>query len=289
MKIAIITDSNSGITVEDAKKLGIYLAPTPFLINGEEFLEGINLTQPEFYEKLFQDAQVSTSQPNIFNLQELWKKLLKTYDEIVQIPISSALSAAYETESSAAKEFGDRIQVVDNHRVSVTQKSAVLEALKLAKEGKNAKQIKEYLEQTGGISSIYIMVTTLKYLRKGGRLTPAVAALGTLLKIKPILQIQGGKLDKFTQVISYAQGKKKMIEQLQKDIETRFKEYVEKGKFKVYIAYTYLSDKAFEFEKEVNEALEKYNLKVEYVDPLSLSVACHIGDGALAVACSIFD
>lgn len=286
MKVAIVTDSNSGITQEEAKELGISVIPMPFLINGEEFFEDVNLTQNEFYEKLFADADVSTSQPNIYSIVEHWKNLLKSYDEVVHIPMSSALSASMETATTFAKEFKGKVQVVNNKRISVTQKQSVFDAIKLSKEGKNAKEIKTYLEETGSISSIYIMLTTLKYLKKGGRITPAAAAIGSLLKIKPILTIQGGKLDKFAQVISYQQGKKRMIDQIAKEIETRFKAEHEAGKLKVFVAYTYVKDKAEDFKNEIEEAFSKYNLKVGYVDPLSLSVSCHIGDGSIAIAVS---
>lgn len=284
--VAIVTDSNSGITQQEANKLGCVVVPMPFLIDDEEYFEEINLSQEEFYNKLLNGAEVSTSQPNIFSIVELWKDLLTKYDEIVHIPMSSELSASMETATAYAKEFNGKVQVVDNHRISVTQKQSVLDALALAKEGKSAKEIKSWLEKTSYDSSIYIMVTTLKYLKKGGRITPAAAALGSLLKIKPVLQIQGGKLDKFCQVLSYTQGKKKMIDQLVNDIEQRFKSIQEAGKLRVYIAYTYLQDKALEFKTEVEKALENYDIKVEIVDPLSLSVACHIGDGSIAVACA---
>lgn len=286
MKVAIVTDSNSGITQKEGEELGISVIPMPFLIDGEEYFEDISLSQDQFYEKLFAGAEVSTSQPNIFKVAELWKNLLKTHDEIVHIPMSSGLSASCETALGYAKEFKGKVQVVDNKRISVTQKQSVLDAIAMAKEGKSALEIKQWLEETSMNSSIYIMVTTLKYLKKGGRITPAAAAIGTLLKIKPILQIQGSKLDKFSQVISYAQGKKKMIEQAIKDIETRYGEEIKAKKLKVHIAYTYLKDKAHEFEQEVNAALAKYDIKVDFVDPLSLSVSCHIGDGALAIACT---
>lgn len=287
MKVAIITDSNSGITQKEAKELGIFIVPMPFLINDEEYFEDINLTQEEFYEKLMQNADVSTSQPNANSVMELWDEVLKTYDEIVHIPMSGGLSASVETAKNISEQYNGKVQVVDNHRISVTQRASVVDAIKLANEGKTAKEIKDYLEETGPISSIYIMLTTLKYLKKGGRITPAAAALGTLLKIKPVLTIQGDKLDKFAQVISYQQGKKKMLDQIVKEIETRFKDVHANGKLKVYMAYTYVTDKILEFKKEADEVLKKYNLSVEVVDPLSLSVACHIGEGAIALACSI--
>ncbi len=285
MKVAIVTDSNSGITQNEGKELGITVIPMPFLINDEEYFEDINLSQDEFYEKLLSGADVSTSQPNINSVAETWSELLKKYDEIVHIPMSSSLSASTETAKSFAESFNGKVQVVDNKRISVTQKQSVYDAMALAKDGKSASQIKEWLEKTGPISSIYIMVTTLKYLKKGGRITPAAAALGSLLKIKPVLTIQGGKLDKYAQVISYQQGKKKMIDQITREIETRFSEELKQNKLKVAIAYTYVKDKALEFKAELETALEKFNLKVDFVDPLSLSVSCHIGEGSIAVAC----
>ncbi len=286
MKIAIVTDSNSGITQSEAKELGCFLIPMPFLIDEKEYFEEISLSQEEFYEKLLSGADVSTSQPNIFSVTELWKDLLKTYDQIVHIPMSSGLSASTETAINAAKDFNGKVEVVDNKRISVTLKQSVIDAINLAKDGKNAKEIKDWLENTALDSSIYIMVKTLKYLKKGGRITPAAAAIGSLLKIKPILQIQGSKLDKFCQVISFNQGKKRMIEQMIYDIEHRFKSQLDEGKLKIQMAYTHAKDKCLEFKKEADKELEKYGLKVEMIDPLSLSVACHIGDGAIAIACS---
>ena len=286
MKIAIVTDSNSGITQSEAKELGCFLIPMPFLIDEKEYFEEISLSQEEFYEKLLSGADVSTSQPNIFSVTELWKDLLKTYDQIVHIPMSSGLSASTETAINAANDFNGKVEVVDNKRISVTLKQSVIDAINLAKDGKNAKEIKDWLENTALDSSIYIMVTTLKYLKKGGRITPAAAAIGSLLKIKPILQIQGSKLDKFCQVISFNQGKKRMIEQMIYDIEHRFKSQLDEGKLKIQMAYTHAKDKCLEFKEEADKELEKYGLKVEMVDPLSLSVACHIGDGAIAIACS---
>lgn len=285
MKVAVVTDSNSGISQKEAKELGIFIVPMPFLIDDEEYFEDINLTQEEFYKKLISGAEVSTSQPSANSLAEIWENALKQYDEIVHIPMSGGLSASVETAKHIAEQYDGKVQVVDNRRISVPQKISVYDALKLSKEGKNAKEIKEFLEKTAPLNSIYIMLTTLKYLKKGGRITPAVAALGSLLKIKPVLTIQGDKLDKFAQVISYQQGKKKMLDQITKEIETRFKDIYKQGKLKIFMAYTYVSDKIEEFRKEADEALKKYNLKVEIVDPLALSIACHIGDGAIAIAC----
>ncbi len=284
MKIAIVTDSNSGITPAEAKELGITVIPMPFLINGEEYFEEISLNQPQFYEKLLAGADVSTSQPNIYSVSETWAELLKTYDQVLHIPMSSGLSNSCETAINFAKEFNGKVIVIDNKRISITQKQAVYDAIKLAKEGKTGNEIAEFLAKTSMQASIYIMVTTLKYLKKGGRITPAAAAIGSLLKIKPVLQIQGAKLDKFGQVISYAQGKKRMLDQIEKEIQTRFAQEHKSGNLQVAMAYTYDRERCEEFKAEADEMLKKYNLEVAMVDPLSLSVSCHIGEGAIAIA-----
>lgn len=284
MKVAIVTDSNSGITPAEAKELGITVIPMPFLINGEEYFEEVNLNQEQFYEKLLAGADVSTSQPNIYSVTEVWEDLLKTHDQVVHLPMSSGLSNSCETAINFAKNYNGKVVVVDNKRISITQKQAVYDALKLAKEGKTGDEIAAFLMKTSMQASIYIMVTTLKYLKKGGRVTPAAAAIGTLLKIKPVLQIQGAKLDKFAQVISYSQGKKRMIEQIVKELDTRFAGELASGNLKVCMAYTYDRERCEEFKAEANEALKKYNIQVEMMDPLSLSVSCHIGEGAIAIA-----
>lgn len=284
MKTAIVTDSNSGITQALSKELGIFTIPMPVLINGEQFLEDISLTQEQFYEKLKDDScQVSTSQPSTYDVAELWTNILKEYDEIVCIPMSSGLSETCHSLAHLAEtEFAGKVYVVDNHRISVTQKSSVYDAIAMVKEGKSAKEIAEWLTETGKLSSIYIMVNTLKYLKKGGRLTPAVAMIGTLLKIKPVLQIQGAKLDQFAKPRNFNKAKEIMINAVKDDLANRFAEY--KGKMKLTIAYTDKNDEALIFKKEVEEA---FGMPVEFVDPLSLSVSCHIGPGALALACFI--
>ena len=284
MKVAIVTDSNSGITPDQAKELGITVVAMPFLINDEEFFEDINLSQEQFYEKLKSGANVSTSQPNIFSVMETWEELLKTNDEVVYIPMSSGLSNSCETAKNFAGQFNSKVEVVDNKRISVTQKQSVFDAIELAKEGKSAKEIKQWLEQTSMNANIYIMVATLTYLKKGGRVTPAAAAIGSLLHIKPVLKIDGAKLDKFAQVMTLGQAKRKMIDQMIKDIETKYIDLVNAGKFKVFMAYTYDKEKCLEFKKEADLALKKFNLEIELCDPLSLSVSCHIGDGAIAIA-----
>ena len=285
MKIAIVTDSNSGITQEECKGLkDVFVLPMPFMIDGEEYFEDINLSQEDFYEKLEGEADISTSQPAVGEVTELWEKILKDYDQIVHIPMSSALSRSMETAIVFSQEYNGKVQVVDNKRISVTQKESVYDAMRLISQGRNAKEIKEILEDQSSQSSIYIMVSTLKYLKKGGRITPAAAAIGTLLKIKPVLQIQGGKLDQYAKVMNEKVAKLKMIEAMKKDLETRFKESVENGEMNLYIAYTNCKEKAEEFATQVKAEIP--SVPVTLVDPLSLSVACHIGSGSLALACA---
>ncbi len=282
--VRIVTDSNSGITQAEAEKLGISVIPMPFLIDGEEFFEDINLTQAQFYEHLKNDANVSTSQPAVGSVTELWDKLLKEGGEIVHIPMSSGLSESCHTAESLSKEYGGKVQVVDNQRISITQKQSVYDAIELAKQGKSAVEIKEILLKTKFDSSIYISLDTLKYLKKGGRITPAAALIGTILRIKPVLQIQGEKLDAFKKVNTLKKAKEVMINAIRSDFETRFKSLVESGEMQLSIAYTADDTEAKIFAGEIKEAFP--NVPLCFIDPLSLSVSCHIGPGALAVACS---
>lgn len=283
MKVAIVTDSNSGITQQEAKKFDNgFVIPMPFMIDDEEYFEDINLSQEAFYQKLTENAEISTSQPAIGAVTELWDSLLKEFDQVVHIAMSSGLSMSCETAKNFAKDYEGRVQVVDNKRISVTQKQSFLDAIKLAEEGKNAREIKRILEETSKDSSIYIMVSTLKYLKKGGRITPAAATIGTLLNIKPVLQIQGGKLDTFTKVMNEKVARARMIEATKKDLESRFKEYVDKGQMALYIAHTNCPEKAEAFAELVKAEIP--NVPVTMVDPLSLSVACHIGSGSIALA-----
>lgn len=284
-KTVIVTDSNSGITQAEAEKLGISVLPMPFLINGEEFFEDVNLTQEAFYEKLRDDnAQISTSQPSIASVTDLWDKLLKTYDEVVHIPMSSGLSESCHTAEGLAKSYGGRVHVVDNQRISITQKQSVYDALKLIKQGKSGAQIKEQLLATKLDSSIYISLDTLKYLKKGGRLTPAAALIGTILRIKPVLQIQGQKLDAFKKVHTLKQAKETIVNALRNDLNTRFKELAERGEMALMVAHTANDAEAEIFCNELRETFP--TLPCSFCDPLSLSVSCHIGPGALAAACA---
>lgn len=280
-KIAIVTDSNSGITQSQAKELGIYVLPMPFMINEETFYEDITLSQEAFYEKLSEGAHVITSQPTPDSVMKLWDELLEEYDEIVHIPMSSGLSGSCQSASMLAQQYEGKVQVVNNQRISVTQRQSALDAKKLAEDGKNAAEIKKFLEDDKFNSSIYIMLDTLYYLKKGGRITPAAAALGTILKIKPVLQIQGERLDAFAKARTVTQGKNLMINAIRNDMENRFGGVREENIW-LQVAYTYDKAAADQLKAEVQEAFPGFDI---HMDPLSLSVACHIGPGALAVAC----
>lgn len=286
-KIAIMTDSNSGITQKEAAGLGISVLPMPFMINDTTYFEDINLTQDRFYEFLENDAVVSTSQPSPDSLIHMFHKLLAEYDEVVHIPMSSGLSGSCQTACMLAQEpeFDGKVFVVNNQRISVTQTQSVLDAVELAKKGYDGAQIKKILEEDKFNSSIYIMLDTLFYLKKGGRITPAAAALGTLLKLKPVLQIQGEKLDAFAKARTKSAGKSMMLQAIKNDIENRFGGFDEGAKERVtlHIAYTKDAEEAELWKQEVMEAFPGFRLKMA---PLSLSVACHIGPGALALACT---
>ena len=282
-KIAIVTDSNSGITQEMGKTMGIHVIPMPFFIDGELFLEDITLTQEEFYKRLGEDSDISTSQPSPGEVMECWDELLKEYDEIVHIPMSSGLSSTCHAAQSLSQEYEGKVCVVDNQRISVTQKQSVEDAIVLRDAGKSASEIKEILEAEKLQASIYITVDTLKYLKKGGRITPAAAALGTLLKIKPVLTIQGEKLDAFSKARTMKQAKSTMVTAIAKDMEERFGDKTGKGLY-LEVAHTANEEAAMEFKRELEEMFPEAG--EVYVDALSLSVSCHIGPGALAVACT---
>ena len=286
-KIAIMTDSNSGITQKEAAGLGISVLPMPFMINDTTYFEDINLTQERFYEFLENDAVVSTSQPSPDSLIHMFHKLLAEYDEVVHIPMSSGLSGSCQTACMLAQEpeFAGKVFVVNNQRISVTQTQSVLDAMELAKKGYDGAQIKKILEEDKFNSSIYIMLDTLFYLKKGGRITPAAAALGTLLKLKPVLQIQGEKLDAFAKARTKSAGKSMMLQAIKNDIENRFGGFNESAKERItlHIAYTKDKKEAELWKQEVMEAFPGFRLMMA---PLSLSVACHIGPGALALACT---
>lgn len=278
-KVAVLTDSNSGITQVDAKELGVYVIPMPFFINNETYYEDIDLTQEQFYEKLVDGVDISTSMPMVGSVTDTWDKLLQEYDEIVYVPMSSGLSSSCATAMMLAQDYDGKVQVVDNQRISVTMKLSVLDAMKMAEDGLSAAEIKRILEEQKFNSSIYIMVDTLKYLKKGGRITPAAAALGTLLRLKPVLQIQGEKLDAFAKARTVKQAKRIMLDAIHKDIETRMGGEVNMDNLHIAAAYT----PGEGVEQWLEEIRREFPDKEIVVDPLSLSISCHIGPGALAV------
>lgn len=281
-KVIIMTDSNSGITQTQAKEMGVVVLPMPFYINEEMFYEDIDLSQEQFYEKLQAGGDIKTSMPLVGDVTDKWDELLKEYDEVVYIPMSSGLSSSCETAYMLSQDYDGKVEVVNNQRISVTMRQSVIDAKNLAEAGKSAKEIKDILEAAKFDSSIYIMVDTLTYLKKGGRITPAAAALGTLLKLKPVLQIQGEKLDAFAKARTVKQAKNIMIEAMKSDFEKRF-DSADGRNINLEMAYTHDLDAALAFKEEVQAAFPENEI---VLNPLSLSVSCHIGPGALAIACS---
>lgn len=281
-KVIVVTDSNSGITPDEAKMLGVEVLPMPFYINEQMYYENIDLTQEQFYEKLAAGGDIKTSMPLVGDVTDKWDELLKENDEIVYIPMSSGLSSSCETAYMLSQDYDGKVQVVNNQRISVTMRQSVIDAKKLAEEGKNAAEIKQILEDAKFESSIYIMVDTLTYLKKGGRITPAAAALGTLLKLKPVLQIQGEKLDAFAKARTVKQAKSIMIDAMKSDFEKRFNN-PDGSQINLEMAYTHDIAAAEAFKEEVQAAFPNNEI---VMNPLSLSVSCHIGPGALAIACS---
>ena len=284
MKIIVATDSASGITKEEAKKLEIPVLPVPFIINGTEYYENVNMTKETFYQLLNDDAEISTSQPSYMALTEFFNNLLKEYDAIIYIPLSSGLSGSCQTASMiAADEYEGKVWVVDNQRISVSQRQSVLDAQSLIQQGKSPQEVYDQLMNTKFDSSIYIMLDTLKYLAKGGRLTPAAAVIGNVLNLKPVLQIQGEKLDAFSKTRGYKKGTKIMLEALKNDLSGRYHEYDEKGEMYLQIAHTNCLDRALELKEKMEEEFPGYEI---FLTDLPLEVSCHLGEGALGVACT---
>lgn len=278
-RIAVVTDSNSGITQKQAEELGITVVPMPFFINEEMFFEDITLTQEEFYKKIEMNADIATSQPSPATLIDLWDKLLEEYDEIIHIPMSSGLSSACGSAQALSADYDGKVHVIDNQRISITQRQSALDALKMVEKGMSGDEIEAILMRDKLEASIYITVDTLKYLKKGGRITPAAAAIGTVLNLKPVLQIQGEKLDAFSKVRGMKAAKKCMLEAMEKDINERFSG----EEVNLALAYTCSKEEAEVWKKQVEERFPGYEV---HMDPLSLSVACHIGPGSMAIACS---
>jgi len=281
-KIAIITDSNAHVTPQEAQALGIGVVPMPFMIGEETYYEGITLTREAFYEKMAGGANIVTSQPSPSDVMKMWDDALKTHDEVVYIPMSSGLSGSCQSARMLADDYDGKVQVVNNQRISVTQKRSVLDAIEMAKRGMNAREIREELEHVRYESSIYIMLDTLYYLKKGGRITPAAAAVGSLLRIKPVLQIKGERLDAFSKARTINQGKNIMINAMKHDIDTLYGG-TDRENVWLYAVHGNVPEAFAEFSQEVKAAFPAFHVEE---DVLSLSIACHIGPGALAIACS---
>lgn len=281
--IAIVADSNCGMTSEDAEKHGVHLLAMPMFINGKQYFEGKDFTHEQFYEYLKQDAEVSTSQPSVGEIQDVFDELLKDHDEVVYIPMSSGLSGTCQTATMLANDYDGKVQVVNNQRISVTQRQSALDAVLLRDKGFGAEEIRAKLEEDRFNSSIYITVDTLKYLKKGGRITPAAAAVGTILNIKPVLQIQGEKLDAFAKARGLATAKKLMLKAIHSDLETRFADADAKGRIHIAGAHTCTPEIADAWKEVIQEEFPNYPV---HMDPLPLSIACHIGYGSLAVTVS---
>lgn len=283
-KIAIITDSNSGITQKQGEELGIYVLPMPFTINEETYFEDINLEAEKFYQEQAAGSDILTSQPSPETVMGLWDKLLNEgYEEIVHIPMSSGLSGSCQSALMLAQDYDGKVQVVNNQRISVTQRQSAMDAKTLAENGYHADEIREKLEEDKFNSSIYIMLDTLYYLKKGGRITPAAAALGTILRLKPVLQIQGEKLDAYAKARTTEQGKSIMVKAIKSDMENRFDGLTDGTGYHIAMAHTQNPEAAEAWREEV---LKEFPAAEIYMDRLPLSIACHIGPGALAITVS---
>lgn len=282
MKVAVVTDTNSSISPKEAKELGISIVPMPFMINDKEYFEDITLTRTEFFKMLEDGASVVTSQPSPEAVMNIWDEILKTHDALVYIPMSSGLSGSCQTAMMLADDYDDQVFVVNNQRISPTQRDSVLEALKMAQNGMSAKEIKEILEKTKFDSTIYITVGTLEYLKRGGRVTPAAAAIGGLLKIKPVLAIHGEKLDKFATARSFNLAKPIMINAVKSDME-KLIGCTDPAQYNIAVAYSNNIEDAKAFAKELEDVFPDNEIMIV---PLSLSVSCHIGPLSLAIAVS---
>lgn len=283
-KTAIVTDSNGGLTAEEARDLCVTVLPMPVYIDKKLYFEGVDLSQEKFFELLTNAEEVRTSQPSPAAVTDLWDELLKTHDEVVHIPMSSGLSGSCDSAKMLARGYGGKVEVVDNRRISVSLRRSVYDAAKLRDGGASAAEIKEKLEKTAAVSSIYITLETLYYLKKGGRITPLAAAVGSLLNIKPVLQIQGDKLDAYSKVRGKKAARAVMIKAIKKDFETRFRDEVADGRMRLDVAYSGNLAEAEEWKKEAEEAFPGFEIGIA---PLPLSVACHIGEGSLALACTV--
>ena len=283
LRTAIMADSNCGIMPAEEADYGIHILPMPIIIDGKTYFEGIDITMEGFYQKQTSGSVITTSQPSPGDVTDMWDRLLKTYDEIVFIPMSSGLSNTCQTALLLADDepYKDRVFVVDNHRISVTQALAVLDAKALADEGKTAREIKDILEKEAMDATIYIAVDTLEYLKKGGRITSAAAALGTILKIKPVLTIQGGKLDSFAKARGMRSAFRVMLDALASDISSRLSHLREQRQLKIGLANTMMEEEKLEqFKNELQSAFP--DLELVYF-PLTMSIGTHVGPGGLGI------
>ncbi len=287
MKTAVMTDSNSGITPEEGAEIGIYSLPMPVIIDGDVFFEGKNITEEEYYEAMTSGKNVTTSQPSPGDVMDMWDNILESgYDEVVYVPMSSGLSASCHASTQLSEDYDGKVQVVDDHRISVTMRQSVLEAKWMADKGMSAKEIKEKLEKNAYNSSIYIAVDTLEYLKKGGRVTAAGAAIGSVLNIKPVLTIQGEKLDAFTKVRGMKKAEIKMLEAIEEDINTRF-ENVDRKQLRLGVAGTFQNKE--DAEQWYNMVKDTFKNEIDdiYYDPLSFSIGCHVGPNAAGIGLSV--
>jgi len=276
-KIAIVTDTNSGITQEEAKKLGVYLLAMPFIVDEKEYFEGVTCTYEKFFEMLGSGSDVSTSQPSPESITSLWDEILKTNEYIIHIPMSSALSGSCGTAKALAADYDGKVVVVDNKRISISQRQSVIDAKTLIAQGLSAAEIGAKLEETAFNSSIYLAVNTLELLKKSGRVTAAGAAVASILGIKPVLQIQGEKLDAFAKARGMANAQKTMLAAIEKDLETRFK-----GKnIRIDLAYSGDVGPANEWKKIVRK---HFGDKTIQMYKLPVSICCHVGAGVCAIA-----
>ena len=287
MKTAVMTDSNSGITPEEGKKIGIYSLPMPVIIEGDVFYEGKNITQEEYYGAMTSGKNVTTSQPSPGDVMDMWDGILKEgYEQVVYIPMSSGLSASCHAAIQLSEEYDGKVQVVDDHRISVTMTESVLEAKWMANQGMTAEEIKKKLEENAYNSSIYIAVDTLEYLKKGGRVTVAGAAIGAVLNIKPVLTIQGEKLDAFTKVRGMKKAELKMLEAIEEDLNTRFAD-VDRKQLRLGAAGTFQKQEdADQWYKMVKDTFEN-EIDDIYYDSLSFSIGCHVGPNAIGIGISV--
>ena len=280
-RVAIVADTNSGIMPEQADELGVYVVPMPFTVDGTEYFEGVNLTAAQFYERQAAGADISTSQPLPADLSRTWERALEDHDEVVYIPMSSGLSGSCESATNFAGLFGGHVHVVDNKRISVTQREAVIDSLRWAREGLSATQIVERLMSSALEASIYLMVSTLEFLRKSGRITPAVASIGSVLKIKPVLQIQGAKLDAFSVARTVSSATRTMLKALERDVNERFGGV---QNVHLYVAHTNREEEAQSLAEQIGTLFG--TCEEVFVDRLPLSIACHTGAGAVGVGCA---